>query len=149
VTLKQIGVPKVISRAGTRLRKEILEQVGCDMVVLPEEEVGHNVAKELVSGLFFDQVEVGDQYSIAQLVAPVEFIGKKVVDLKLREMYRINIVTIKRRVPKSTMWGKEVVQERIIAVPKPDDLVLEGDTLVLFGHDNDLGNLAKSFNPKK
>ena len=92
-----MGVPKIVSRAGTRLRKEILEQVGCDLVVLPEEEVGHNVAKDLVSGLFFDQVEVGDQYSIAQMVASPQFIGKTVVELRLREEYRINIVTIKRR----------------------------------------------------
>ncbi len=148
VTLKQLGVPKIISRAGTRLRKEILEQVGCHMVVLPEEEVGHNIAKELVSGLFFDQVEVGNQYSIAQLVAPQEFIGKTIVELKLRETYKVNIVTIKRRVPKKTMLGREVTQERIIAVPKPDDLIIDGDILVLFGHDNDLGKLAKTFEKK-
>jgi trk system potassium uptake protein TrkA len=145
VTLKQMGIPKVVSRAATRLRKEILEQVGCDMVVLPEEEVGHNVAKELISGLFFDQVEVGDQYSIVQMCAPQEFVGKQIVDLHLRETYRVNIVTIKRQVARSTMWGKEMVREEIIAVPKPNDEVHEGDTLILFGHDRDLGNLAKVF----
>lgn len=149
VTLKQIGVPKIISRAGTRLRKEILEQVGCDMVALPEEEVGHNIAKELISGMFFDQVEVGDQYSIAQLHAPEEFIGKKIIDLNLRETYHINIVTIKRRVPRHTMWGGEVFHEQIIAVPKPDDLILEGDILVLFGNDKDLGRLAETFDKKR
>ncbi len=76
VTLKKLASPKLFARR-TRLRKEVLEQVGCDLVVLPEEEVGHNVAKELISGLFFDQVEVGDNYSIAQLVAPDEFVGRK------------------------------------------------------------------------
>ncbi len=142
VSLKQLGVQKVVSRAGSRLQKEILEQVGCDMVVLPEEEVGHNVAKELISGMFFDQVEVGDQYSIAQLRAPQEFVGKKVIDLHLRQNYHLNIVTIKRRVAKHTMWGEQVYHEQIIAVPKPDDLILDGDILVLFGHDNDLSSLA-------
>ncbi len=145
VTLKKIGVSKVISRAGTRLRKEVLEQVGCDLVVLPEEEVGHNVAKELISGLFFDQVEVGDNYSIAQLVAPDEFVGRKVIDLQLRETYKVNIVTIKRPISRPTLWGKQVTQERIIAVPKPDDVIVKGDILVLFGHDKDLGKLAEIF----
>ncbi len=148
VTLKQIGVPKIVSRAGTHLQKEILEQVGCDLVVLPEEEVGHNVAKELISGMFFDQVEVGDQYSIAQLHAPAEFIGKTIIDINLRENYRLNIVTIKRRVPKKTMWGEQVFQEQIIAVPKPADLILNDDILVLFGHDKDLGRLAETVEKK-
>jgi Trk K+ transport system NAD-binding subunit len=44
------------------------------------------------------------------------------------------------------MWGKEVFHEKIIAVPKPDDQILESDTLVLFGHDNDLGRLAETYN---
>lgn len=145
VTLKKMGIPKVISRAATRLRKEVLEQVGCDMVVLPEEEVGHNVARELISGLFFDQVEVGDNYSIAQMVAPEAFVGSKIVDLQLRETYKVNIVTIKRPVSKPTMWGKQVTREHIIAVPKPDDPIVKGDILVLFGHDKDLGKLAEIY----
>ena len=141
VTLKQIGVQKVISRAGTSVRREILERVGCDRVVLPEEEVGLNVAKELVSGFFFDQIAVGDEYSIAQLVAPNDFIGKSIIELNLRGAYRLNIVTIKRKVPRPSFFGHELV-EHIIAVPKPEDLILEGDILVLFGHDNDLSHLA-------
>lgn len=145
VTLKKIGVPKVISRAGTRLRKEVLEQVGCDLVVLPEEEVGHNLAKELISGLFFEQVEVGDNYSIVQFVAPEAFVGRKIIDLQLRETYRVNIVTVKRLLSKATLWGKQVTQEQIIAVPRPDDVIERGDILVLFGHDQDLGKLAEIF----
>ena len=103
----------------------------------------------LISGMFFDQVEVGDHYSIAQLHAPEEFLGKKIIDLHLRQNYQINVVTIKRRVAKHTMWGEEVFHEQIIAVPKPDDLILEGDILVLFGGDNDLSRLAEMVEKKK
>lgn len=144
VTLKQIGVPKVISRAATSVRKEILEKVGCDRVVLPEEEVGQNVAKELVSGFFFDHIAVGDEYSIAQMLTPEEFVGKTIIELNLRENYRINIVTIKRKVSRPSLFGKEGI-ERVIAVPKPDDVLMRGDILVLFGHDKDLGRLAALF----
>ncbi|MCP4398589.1 MAG: TrkA family potassium uptake protein [bacterium] len=144
VTLKKLGVPKVVSRARTRIRKEILEQVGCDRVVLPEEEVGRNVAKELVSDLFFEQIELGKDHSIAHLVAPEELIGQRVVELKLREDYRLNIVTIKRQALHQALLGKNTA-EQIIAVPQPDDVILKGDILVLFGHDKDLGKLARAF----
>jgi trk system potassium uptake protein TrkA len=148
VILKQMGVPKVIARAGTHLRKTILENVGCDMVVLPEEDMGRRVSKILVSGLFLDRIEVGDQYSIVQLPAPQEFVGKKVVDLHLREAYHINIVTIQSQVIERNIWGKEVPREIIKAVPGPDDEISEGDILVLFGNDKDLDNLARAYEKK-
>jgi trk system potassium uptake protein TrkA len=148
VILKQMGVPKVIARAGTHLRKTILENVGCDMVVLPEEDMGRRVSKILVSGLFLDRIEVGDQYSIVQLPAPQEFVGKKVVDLHLRETYHINIVTIQSQVIERNIWGKEVPREIIKAVPGPDDEISEGDILVLFGNDKDLDNLARAYEKK-
>lgn len=145
VLLKQMGVPKVISRANTRLRKTILEQVGCDMVVLPEEDMGRRIAKSLVSGLFLDRIEVGDQYSIVQLTAPTPLIGKKIKETGLRQEYHVNLVTLKSRITKRNLLGQESVREVIKAVPSPDDEIQEGDILVLFGHDDDLNTLAKTF----
>ncbi|PIE32738.1 potassium transporter Kup [candidate division KSB3 bacterium] len=142
VTLKQkIGVPKVIARARTSIRKEILEQVGCDRVVLPEEEMAHNLGKELISGLFVEQIEISKNYSIAHLVAPEEFAGKQIVELQLRETYDINIVAVKRKVPHHTLLGKET-EKTIVMVPKPDDTIVQNDLLVVFGHDKNLGRLA-------
>jgi trk system potassium uptake protein len=143
--LKQIGVPKVIARAGTQVRKRILETIGCDLVVLPEEDMGRRVAKILVSGLFLDRIEVGDHYSIVELHVPAEFVGQKIVDLHLREQHHVNIVTIKSLESKRNMMGKEVVREVIKAVPTPEDEIEADDVLVLFGHDEDLDKLAHTF----
>ena len=57
----------------------------------------------------------------------------------------MNIVTIKSRVTERNIWGKEASREMIKAVPNPDDEILDGDILVLFGHDQDLDKLARSF----
>lgn len=145
VALKQMGVPKVIARAGTHVRRKIMNEIGCDMVVLPEEDMGRRMAKTLVSGMFLDRVEVGDQYGIVQVPAPTAFLGKKIIECRLREDYHVNIVTIKSVITEKNIWGKETTREAIKAVPSPDDEILEGDILVLFGHDNDLDKLAKTF----
>ena len=142
VTLKQkIGVAKVVARARTSIRKEILEQVGCDRVVLPEEETAHNLAKELVSGLFSEQVEINEGYSIAQLLAPENFIGKQIVELQLRETYEINILTIQRNIPHHSLLGKET-EKTVVMVPKSDDTIEQNDMLIVFGRDENLGRLA-------
>ncbi|RMH69984.1 MAG: TrkA family potassium uptake protein [Gemmatimonadetes bacterium] len=141
VQLKQLGVRKVVSRAATHLQKDILEQVGCDQVILPEEEVGYRVANHLISGIIQEQMELGDQHSIVQLVTPPDFVGKSIVELQLRERYQINIITIKRQVTERNLWGKLVVREKVCDVPRPQDTLEEGDILVLFGHDDDLRRL--------
>ena len=145
VALKQMGVPKVIARAGTHVRRKIMNEIGCDMVVLPEEDMGRRMAKTLVSGMFLDRVEVGDQHGIVQVPAPTAFLGKKIIECRLREDYHVNIVTIKSVITEKNIWGKETTREAIKAVPNPNDEILEGDILVLFGHDNDLDKLAKTF----
>jgi trk system potassium uptake protein TrkA len=145
VVLKQMGIPKVIARAGTKSQKLILEKVGCDLVVLLEEDMGRRIAKILISELFLDRIGIGDQYSIVQMPAPQEFIGKKIIELHVREEYHVNIVTIKSRVVERTLWGKETVREAVKAVPGPEDQIQEEDVLVLFGHDRDLEKLAELF----
>ncbi len=145
VALKQMGVPKVIARAGTHVRRKIMNEIGCDMVVLPEEDMGRRMAKTLLSGMFLDRVEVGDQHGIVQVPAPTAFLGKKIIDCRLREDYDVNIVTIKSRITEKNIWGKEATREAIKAVPSPDDEILESDILVLFGHDDALDKFAKTF----
>lgn len=139
VALKQMGVPKVIARAGTPVRRKILEEMGCDMVVLPEEDMGRRVAKTLVSGLFLDRIEVGDQHSIVDFPAPSDLIGTKIIDSHLREDHHVTIVTIKS----PTTTAKKVVKSI-----DPADEIREGDVLVLFGHDDDLDELAETFEKK-
>ena len=145
VVLKEMGVPKIIARAGTRSQKMILEKVGCDLVVLLEEDMGRRIAKLMISELFLDRIEIGDQYSIVQMPAPQEFIGKTIVELHLREDYRVNLVTIKSRITERSLLSKETTREVIKAIPSPEDQLGEGDILVLFGHDRDLEKFAKMF----
>lgn len=145
VALKEMGVQKVFARAGTHVRRKIMEEIGCDMVVLPEEDMGRRIAKTLVSGLFLDRIEMSDHYSIVAAPVPAVFVGKKIIDCHLREDYHVNIVTIKSLITEKNILGKEATREAIKAVPSPDDEILEGDILILFGHDDDLDKLAKTF----
>lgn len=145
VALKQMGVPKVIARAGTHVRRKIMEEMDCDMVVLPEEDMGRRLAKMLVSGMFLDRADVGDEYAIVQVPAPPVFVGKQLLECGFREEYHLNLVTIKSRVAEKNIWGKETTREVIKAVPNPTDEISEGDILVLFGHDDDLNKFAKTF----
>ena len=91
---KEMGIPYVLAKAKDRLQGTILEKVGADSVVYPEREMGSRVAKNLVSGTFFDWIELSSEYSMAETVIPAKWAGRSLSELKIREKYGINVVGI-------------------------------------------------------
>lgn len=93
VTLcKEIGVETVIAKCATEMHQKILTRVGADKVVFPENESGIRLAKNLLSSGFVDMVSLAKNVSVIELDVKPEWVGKNLVELKLRKKYSINVV---------------------------------------------------------
>lgn len=96
VTLcKEAGVKTVIVKSATTMHKKILERVGADKVVIPENESGIRLAKNLLSSGFVDMVELADDVSVLEIDVASEWVGKTLIELNLRKKYSINIIGIR------------------------------------------------------
>ncbi len=97
VTLcKEAGVKTVIAKCGNEMHKKILERVGADQVVFPENESGVRLAKNLLSSGFVDMITLSEDFSMIELDVRPEWVGKSLLELHLRKKYEINVVAIKR-----------------------------------------------------
>ena len=97
VTLcKEAGVKTVIAKCGSEMHKKILERVGADQVVFPENESGVRLAKNLLSSGFVDMITLSEDFSMIELDVKPEWVGKSLLELHLRKKYEINVVAIKR-----------------------------------------------------
>lgn len=94
IMAKEAGIPFVIAKAQSELHERILKKVGADFVIHPEKEMGTRVARSLISGNFADWIELSDDYSILETKIPKEWSGKRLVDLKVRERYNVNVVGV-------------------------------------------------------
>lgn len=94
IMAKEVGIPYVLAKAQSAIHATILKKVGADAVVHPEKEMGHRIARSLVSGNFTDWIELSPDYSLLETEIPEEWVGKKLVDLQLREKLGINVVGI-------------------------------------------------------
>lgn len=94
ILAKEAGIPYVIAKAQNELHETILRKVGADVVVHPEKEMGRRLARGLVAGNFADWIELSPDYGILERKIPKEWIGKRLIDLKVRERYGINVVGI-------------------------------------------------------
>jgi trk system potassium uptake protein TrkA len=74
--------------------------------------------------------------SLAEVRARSEFVGKSLRELNFRQNYGVNIVAIKSREVVSTSGGTERVVVRVNDLPGADDVIQEGDVLVVIGTDD-------------
>ena len=97
VTLcKEIGVKTVIAKSANEMHQMILNRVGADKVVFPENESGIRLAKNLLSSGFVDMVSLAKNVSMIELDMKADWIGKNLIELNLRKKYSINVVAIRK-----------------------------------------------------
>jgi trk system potassium uptake protein TrkA len=125
---KHLKTPYVITRAIDDLNKEILTLVGADRVILPEKEIGIRLADNL-SSPFVDVTRLTKQFSVINIVAPEEFIGKTIGELNFFGEYELHCI------------GKKE-EEKIISIG-PDYVVKELDKLIFAGPNKNLEKVAK------
>lgn len=127
--LKQrLGVPNVIARAINSVHKDILQLIGADHVVLPEQEMGIRLADKL-SLTFSNFIRITHTFSVSTLNAPAPFVDQKLGELNLRKQYKVICI------------GKKV-DDDIIPLTY-DYIIQEDDILVFAGPNQSLEQLTK------
>jgi trk system potassium uptake protein TrkA len=130
LTLKELGVKKIVAKAQNERHGQVLYKVGADRVVFPERDMGVRVAHNLVSSNVLDFIELAEDYSVAEVIVSSKMVGKTLRQLNIRAMYEINVIAIKS--------GDE-----FNITPNPDDVIRQGDVLVVVGNNKDLQNFEE------
>lgn len=140
---KNLEVKRLISRAINPLHEKVLQAIGIDEIVHPEEESAERWSKKLCLNNVVDSFELSDQYSIIEANLPSEYIGVTLEDVGFRRKYNIILLTtIKKREVKSLL-GKSRIESRVQGVATPDMVLEENDILVLYGANTDLQKFLK------
>lgn len=128
---KDAGVDYIVAKAQNELHAKVLYKVGADRVVMPEHDMGLRVAHNLVSSNVLDYIELSPNYGVVEIEATPKWMGKTLRQLDLRAKYGINVMAIKHG-------------DDINISPGGDDMIGEGDILVVIGENDDIGLLENS-----
>ena len=126
--IKELGVKQIIAKAQNDLHAKVLYRIGADRVVFPEREMGIRVAKNLISENVLDFIELAPEYSIVEVIALEEWIGKNLKKLNIRARYGFNVMAIKNEL-------------NININVDADEVIKKGDILVVIGHNDDINKL--------
>jgi trk system potassium uptake protein TrkA len=90
---KNFEVKRLISRAINPLHEKVLQAIGVDEIVHPEEETAERWAKKLCLTNLVDSFEINDEYSIVEVEVPERHIGKTVREIDFKKTYNILVLT--------------------------------------------------------
>ena len=96
LNLKELGIKKIIAKANNERFKYVLERIGADSVIQPENEMGQRVAISLINPKIIDVFHITNDYAIMEIKAPELWWNRKVDMLNLRELYGVNIIGIRK-----------------------------------------------------
>ncbi len=128
---KEKGCKFVLAKASNKIQKDILEKVGADRVVFPEKEMGEKIAKSLMDSSIIDYINLSDKFSIAEVAPLKKWCGLTLIESNIRQKFDLNIVAIKRA-------------SKIVVNPRPNEIIENGDILVVIGDNADIRNLSNS-----
>ena len=127
--LKEMEIPYVVAKARSVQHGKLLEKIGVDKIVYPEQDMGIRLANNLIRTNVMDFIELSLDYSIIEIVAPAQFVNKSIGKLNIRAFYKINVVAIKKS------------KDKIIIAPGPNEVIQENDILVIVSNKKALSKL--------
>lgn len=130
MNLKDQGVPRVVSKANSAVHRKVLEKIGADQVVFPEQEMALRLAHNLANGDMLNFIDLSDEYSMAERRVPITWVGKTILSLDIRAKYHITVIAVRR----SGVMN---------IAPNRDFIFQESDSMVVLGENYDIRKLEQ------
>lgn len=131
--LKELGVKRLITKAGSEDHRKLLKLIGADEVVFPEHEVAARLANRLTSPNLVDYIPLGLECSIHEVSMPESFVGKSLGELKLRSRFKVQVLAI-----------LDSGTQKVEINPDAGLPLKPTDTLLVLGRNQDLDRMKKA-----
>ncbi len=130
--LKDLGVRRIIAKANSDDHARLLELIGADEIVSPEKQAAERVANRLRGAGSLDYIPLGERFTIREVMAPKEFHGKSLAELKVRNRFGVQVLAVRE-----SRTGDVTVS------PPADFVVRDHHILVVLGANPDLDRLVE------
>ena len=130
LSLKELGVPKVVCKAKDATHKRVLERIGADRVIIPEQETGIKLAQGLARSNVLNFIELSEDYGIVEVDPPEAWFGKTLLELNVRARYDVTVIAVHRK-----------GEEELTVAPGASYVFQPGESAVVLGRYEDINRL--------
>jgi len=122
--LKDLGVEQVTVKVQDANHMKIVEKLGADEIIQPEQQSGKRLASRIVSDNVLDYIDLNDSHSFIVVHATAKITESTIINLDVRNKFKINVVAVRR--------------SGDIIIPDADTVIEKDDQLLLIGSNVDL-----------
>lgn len=94
LNLKELGVQQIVVRASSDQHRRVLEKIGADMVVFPEQDMGEKLVGILDRNNVLEYIEFSDKHSIVEVAVPEKWVGKSLAELDVRRHLGVTVLAV-------------------------------------------------------
>lgn len=94
MNLQELEVPYIVCKAHDETHRRVLEKLGVDRIIIPEQEQAQRLARSLASHNVLEYIELSGDYGILEVPAPSKWVGKTLKELDIRAKMGVNIIAV-------------------------------------------------------
>lgn len=141
--MKQNKVKRLISRAISPLHETILEAMGIEEIIHPEEETAERWTKKLTMKGIVDSFSLSPEYSIIEARVPEKFTGKNLAQINSIKNFGVLILTTIKIIESQNILGASRNITKVQGVASSETVLEKDDILVMYGKIKDIEQFLK------
>lgn len=129
--LKDMGAKYIVAKSQSKQHSRMLELIGVDRIVFPEQDMGVRLAQTISSRRALDFIELSPDYAIVEMPLPRSWAEKTLAEIGARKQFGINVLAVRRE------------KDKTYVSPKAEFLLKEKDILILVGENRNIRKLEQ------
>jgi len=94
ISLLQASAKNIIAKARDHKHKLVLEKLGVNKIIIPEEEMSKKLGLNLIRPNMIEVISLGDDFTIVEIKTPPKWVNKTIVELDLRNKEHVTVLAI-------------------------------------------------------
>lgn len=128
--LRELGVPRIITKAGSDDHGKLLRLIGVSEVIFPERESARQLARRLSSRNVVEHLPLGDGYSVEEIAPSDAIVGRTLEEIALPTRFGVQVLGVR-----DTLAG--TVQLNPLATFR----IKDSDALIVLGSNEQMARL--------
>ena len=142
--LKQAGVKHIVARAVNPMHRTILETIGVDEVIIPEQMTAdiwsYSSEAEKIKGIYM----VDNDFQIVECQIPEILKAQSLSEANIEETFGVKLIAVKRRRSQFNFLGSRTLEYEVVNTNEETDYRFSAnDRIVIYGSIRELNRLKK------
>lgn len=139
--MKKKKVNRILGRVVDSIQKTVLEAMGIEEIIHPEEETAERWAKRLSLEGVVDSFEVDSNYSIVETRVPEEYDGRNLKELGIKDQFNIIVLTTLKVKDEKNDVGINKESTEVQGIARAGTVLHKDEIMVIYGHKKDIKKL--------